>query len=87
MREQLGLDIQTASANSAYITSMIYRAMEDMGIQMHTPPNATGGVTYKVELKQEDFSYNAENDCFICPMGHELHLKSLEREQHNICRT
>jgi len=36
MREQLGLDIQTAGADGAYGTSMI----EDMGIRLH-PPKAT----------------------------------------------
>lgn len=86
MRDNLGLDIQTAGADSAYGSSMIYRAMEDMGIQLHTPPNATGGVTYKVELKREDFNYDEERDCFMCPMGHALTLRSLEREQYNICR-
>ena len=86
MREHLGLDIETAGADSAYGTSMIYRAMEDMGIQLHTPPNSTGGATYKVELRREDFNYDEETDCFMCPMGHALTLRSLEREQHNICR-
>lgn len=86
MREHLGLDIQTAGADSAYGTSMIYQAMEDMGIQLHTPAT-TGGVTYKVELKREDFEYDGENDCFVCPMGNTLRLRSLEREHYNVCRT
>ena len=42
MRNHLGLDIKTAGADSAYGTSLIYRAMEDMGISLHTP-GATGG--------------------------------------------
>jgi len=86
MREQLGLPIQTAGADAAYGTSMIYRAMEDMGIQLHTP-KGTGGVTYKVEFRREDFQYDAEKDQFICPAGNYLTLRSLERENHNICRT
>ena len=85
MREQLGLDIRTACADSAYGTSLICRAMEDMGISLHTH-GATGGVTYKVELTRGDFAYNPERDCFICPMGKKLPLKSPEREKHNICR-
>jgi len=85
MREHLGLDIQTAGADSAYGTSMIYRAMEDMGIHLHTP-NTTGGATYKVEFSREDFRYYAGKDCFLCPAGKALTLRSLEREHYNVCR-
>ncbi len=86
MREYLGLDIREAGADSAYGTSLIYRAMEDIGIRLHTP-GATGGVNYKVELTREAFDYEEEKDCFICPAGKELTLRSLEREHYNICRT
>lgn len=85
MRDHLGLDVETVGADGAYGTSMIYRAMEDMGIQLHTP-KATGGASYKVEFQREDFQYEAERDCFICPAGKALTLRSLEREEFNICR-
>ena len=85
MREHLGLPIQTAGADAAYGTSMIYRAMEDMGIRLHTP-KGTGGATCKVEFRREDFRYDAEKDRFICPAGKYLTLRSLERESFNICR-
>lgn len=85
MREHLGLDIQIAGADGAYGTSMIYRAMEDMGIQLHTP-NTTGGAIYKVEFRREDFRYDAEKDRFLCPAGRALTLRSLERENYNVCR-
>jgi transposase len=86
IREHLGLDVEIAGADSAYGTSLICQAMEDMGIRLYTPGTTTGGATYKVKLTRDDFEYNAEKDCFICPMGKELPLRSLERERHNICR-
>lgn len=86
MRKELRLPIQTAGADAAYGTSMIYRAMEDMGIRLHTP-GTTGGVTYKVEFRREDFQYDGKKDRFMCPAGNYLTLRSLERENHNICRT
>jgi transposase len=86
MREHIGLDIQMVGADGSYGTSMIYRAMEEMGIQLHTP-KTPGGVTYKVEFTRRDFTYDEARDCFICPAGKELSLRSLEREQYNICRT
>jgi hypothetical protein len=64
---------------------MIYRAMEDMGILLHTP-NTAGGATYKGEFKREDFQYEAEKDSFLCPAGKTLTLRSLEREHYNVCR-
>ena len=80
MRNHLGLNIETAGADSAYGTSLIYRAMEDMGIHLHTP-GATGGVNYKVEFTREAFEYKKEKDCFICPAGKELALRSPQREK------
>jgi hypothetical protein len=85
MRNKLGMDIQVAGADGAYSASMVYRAMEDMGIQLHTP-KATGGTTYKVEFKRDDFRYDKENDRFICPAGKKLKLRKLERGDFNVCR-
>lgn len=85
MREHLGLTIEMAGADGSYGTSLIYQTMEEMGIQLHTP-KATGGATYKVELTREDFQYDEEQDFLVCPMGNNLTLRSLEREQFNICR-
>lgn len=86
MRSHLGLPIKTAGADSAYGTSLICQAMEDMGIQLYTP-GTTGGVNYKVEFTREDFRYDKQADCFICPAGKKLTLRSPEREYFNICRT
>ena len=86
MRGHLGLDIKAAGADSAYGASLICQTLDEMGIRLYTP-KATGGVTYKVEFKREDFAYEEERDRFICPAGKELPLRSLEREHYNICRT
>lgn len=85
MRSHLGLDIRTAGADSAYGTSLICQAMDDMGIRLHTP-GPTGGATYKVEFTRKDFKYEEQMDCFTCPAGKKLTLRSLEREHYNICR-
>jgi transposase len=85
MREHLGLEIRTAGADGSYGTSLIYQEMERMGIRLHTP-KPTGGPTYKVEFRREDFEYDAKKDHFTCPAGKALKLRSLEREQFNICR-
>jgi len=85
MRDELGFDIETACADSAYGTSMIYHALDEMGIALHTP-GTTGGVSYKAELGRDDFEYDKERDCFICPMGKKLRLRNLERETYNVCR-
>lgn len=85
MRNHLELDIKAAGADSAYGTSLICRTLEDMGISLYTP-GTTGGVNYKTEFTREDFKYQKETDCFICPAGKYLMLRSLEREEFNICR-
>lgn len=85
MRCHLGLPIQITGADSAYGTTLIFKTLEDMGIQIYTP-GTSGGTTYQVELKRKDFLYDAEADQFICPQGKRLSLRSLERTEHNVCR-
>lgn len=50
MRSHLNQPIQTADADSAYGTTLIFKALKDMGIQLYTP-GTSGGTTYQVELK------------------------------------
>lgn len=85
MRSHLELPIKTAGADSAYGTTLIFKTLEDMGIQIYTP-GTSGGTTYQVELKREDFIHDEKSDQFICPQGKRLALRSLERTEHNICR-
>ena len=85
MRSHMGFNIKAAGADSAYGTSLICRSLEDMGICLYTP-GATGGVNYKMKFTREDFTYQKESDCFLCPTGNRLVLRSLEREEFNICR-
>lgn len=86
MCNHLGLDIKKTGADSAYGSSLICRTLEDMGIELYTP-KATGGVNYKVAFTRKDFTYQQDNDCFICPSGKKLTLRNLEREHYNICQT
>ena len=76
MRSHLGLPVKTAGADSAYGTTLSFKTLEDMGIQIYTP-GTSGGTTYQVELKREDFLYDEESDQFICPQGKRLALRSL----------
>lgn len=86
MRNHLGLDIKKTGADSSYGSGLICWTLEDMGIELYTP-KARGGVNYKVAFTRKDFIYQQDNDCFICPSGKKLTLRSLEREHYNICRT
>ena len=85
IRSHFGLPVQTVGADSAYGTTLIFKVLEDMHIQLYTL-GTTGGTTYQVELKRDDFLYDEEADQFICPQGKQLPLRSLERTEHNICR-
>ena len=85
MRDHMGFQIKAAGADSAYGTSLICRSLEDMGIRLYTP-GVTGGANYKTEFTREDFTYQKKTDCFLCPAGKRLALRSLEREEFNICR-
>lgn len=68
MCSHLGLKIKTVSADSAYGTSLICQTLHERGIRLYTP-KATGGITYKVEFRREEFKYQQEKASFLCPAG------------------
>ncbi len=56
-----------------------------MGIRLYTPRVASG-IHYQAEFTRKEFQYEEETDSFVCPGGKHLLLRSLEREEYNICR-
>lgn len=85
MRNHLGLPIEAAGADKAYGKSLICRRLQEMGIRLYTPRVASG-IHYQAEFTRKEFQYEEETDSFVCPGGKHLLLRSLEREEYNICR-
>jgi transposase len=74
------------SADNGYMSGTNLKAFEDSGIDVYM---AIGKGEKKNDspiedsnrtIKKPDFTYDEERDCFICPAGHVLHLKSHGRD-------
>ena len=85
MCRHLGLKMKAAGTDSAYSGSLVCQRLNELGIRLY-PPKPTGGATYRVAFKKKDFKFQKEEDCFLCPVGKKVTLRSLEREEFNICR-
>ncbi len=73
-----GLKIREISADRGYFEGRNLRALEERGIIPYIPSpkftNKAGGI------EKEEFSYNKEKDCFICPANKELHFAGKQKD-------
>ena len=52
--------------------------LHDLGIRFAVRPQKVA-VRSKTELKREDFRYDEAENCYVCPHGKRLHLRTLAR--------
>ena len=85
--ENTGSKPEKASADSGYYSSDNLTRMEDRGIDAYIPDDG-----HKQENKQRNLEYDAENDCYKCPMGKVLKfakeraIKGLTYRVYRCCR-
>lgn len=72
--ETLGKQCLTACADAGYNSTDELEQLESQGIRPIAPPNE------KSENKKQ-FSYNADEDCYLCPQGHRLKYSGLSTDQ------
>ena len=72
------LPIQTAAADAAYDFPLAHRVLHDLGIRFAVRPQKVA-VRSKTELKREDFQYDDAENCYVCPQGKRLLLRTLAR--------
>ena len=84
-RWYLGVDLDgrvhdqpAAAADSAYDFPLAHRVLEEQGIMFFVRPQTAHDRT-NAELKRDAFSYDAEQDTYICPTGKQLRLNTLHR--------
>ena len=73
---------QPAAAAEAHgsesVSPLAHRVLEEQGITFFVRPQAAHDRT-NVELKRDAFSYDIEQDAYICPTGKQLRLNTLHR--------
>lgn len=72
------IPFQAAEADSAYDFPLAHWVLEKQGIAFFVRPQPTYDRT-NAEMKRDTFSYDAEQDAYICPTGKLLRLNTLHR--------
>jgi len=77
---QVGQQPHQIVADSHYGTSEVYNYLAYQGITAVIRPRRTKN--RPGFLTADDFTYDQEEDCYICPQGEALHLKGYQRTVH-----
>ena len=75
---QTVLPLGAAAADSAYDCPLAHRELEKLGITFFVRPQAVHDRT-QVEFKRNAFSYQPDQDSYLCPQGKTLRPKGLYR--------
>ena len=75
---QTVLPLGAAAADSAYDFPLAHRELEKLGITFFVRPQAVHDRT-QVEFKRNAFSYQPDQDSYLCPQGKTLRPKGLYR--------
>lgn len=75
---QTVLPLEAAAADSAYDFPLAHQELERLGITFFVRPQAVHDRT-QVEFKRDAFSYQPDQDIYLCPQGKTLGPKGLYR--------
>ena len=76
-----GIKVKTAVADKAYGTGEIYEYLHEQGITpciSHPRKNCNRVPAFN----NDKFSYNKEQDCYICPVGNQLERSQFKRDKN-----
>src|SRR5712691_1398859 len=78
----LGKPCQTVCADAGYDHNQAWKDLEEQGIAVVVKPNDQGP---SGPFTKDQFRFDAERDCYVCPVGHLLTHRSTDaRSQHRI---
>ena len=72
------LPIQAVTADAAYDFPLAHQALDEKKIQFYVRPQTVRSTT-KVEFGREQFWYDEQKDCYVCPNGKALELHGVGR--------
>ena len=75
---QTVIPFAAAAAESAYDFPLAHRELEKLGITFFVRPQAVYDRT-QAEFKRDSFSYQSDQDAYLCPQGKTLRLNGLYR--------
>lgn len=72
------IPIQCATADAIYDFPLAHQVLGEHGINFFVRP-ITHYEPTTVDIRRNDFTYDGENDCYLCPNGKQLRLNTLRR--------
>jgi len=80
-KEALGVDAVKVVADSGYYNAQEIRSCLSANIEPYVTRRLTSSCASKGLFSKEQFSYSPDKDCYICPAGEELTLRSVCRKR------
>lgn len=77
------IPIQTATADAIYDFPLAHHVLGEHGINFFVRP-ITHHEPTTVDIRRDDFTYNEEKDCYLCPNEKQLHLNTLRRSSSGL---
>lgn len=71
-KEALGVETLKVVVDAGYCNAKEIQACEEAGIEAYAPKINTSNSTKKGLYGKEQFTYDAENNCYTCPVGKKL---------------
>lgn len=85
-KEMLEVEGLNATADTGYHDSETVKACVDEGITPYVPKPRKFPARKKGLFGKEDFTYDAEMDCYHCPAGEELGFRCIYRKNNRLMR-
>lgn len=85
--EEYNEEIENVCLDSGYNTPAICKRIKDAGKEALMPYSRPKGRKDKSLMNKKEFEYDKENDCYICPTGEVLELKTVDKQGYKIYKS
>lgn len=85
--EEYEEEIENVCLDSGYNTPAICKKIKDDGKEALMPYSRQKGRKDKELMAKKEFEYNKENDCYVCPTGEILELKTVDKQGYKIYKS
>ena len=81
--ETLGHTSQNACADSGYANTDELKKIDDQNINVIVPSQEQVSQSEPKPYDKEQFQYDSQNDCYVCPQGHQLNYNGFDKKQNS----
>lgn len=85
--EEYKEEIENVCLDSGYNTPAICKKIKESGKEALMPYSRPKGRKDKELLNRKEYEYNKEHDCYVCPTGEILELKTIDKKGYKIYKS